>query len=328
MNPSARKVSRKGRAKKKCSVIAVMSATRRSKRTRSSEKGARSGRGGPVSRRATCSPTRKRRKRTTCLNPPELELLRRAWNSHNPTQAIPEGSADSTEAALRIAVPDCPTEACWFEQPFAEGGPLGKVRKRALAPYAPKSWAKNPKEWLSSRDIEDVMGQYEEAFPAFKFYGASPIDFDKRVRRGKCVWDDLCKLSLARELGRGVERIGIILNMDPHDKPGSHWVTMFIDLGRGYALYFDSTGDPPPKEVERLLARLKEQSERIGVPLKVMINKRAHQRGDTECGVYGLYLIKRLLAGDDPSDYLEGRIPDGEMLAMRGGFFNLPRQTA
>ena len=245
-------------------------------------------------------------------------MLRRAWNRNNPDEQIAEGSPKRTEAALRMAIPGCATEACWFEQPFAQTAQLNRIRKRALAPYAPKSWLKNPKEWLSSRDIEDVMAQYEAAFPGFKFYGASPIDFDKRIRPGKCVWDDLCNLSLARELGRGAEQIGVILNLDTHDQPGSHWVTLFIDLGQGYVMYFDSTGDPPPREVKKLLDRLQEQAGRVGLPLRVLINNRAHQRGDTECGVYGLFVIRRLLAGDDPADYLEGRIPDSEMLAMRG----------
>ena len=41
----------------------------------------------------------------------------------------------------------------------------------------PVAWRKDPDKWLDSNDIENVMKQYEEAFPYFDFMGPFPIDF-------------------------------------------------------------------------------------------------------------------------------------------------------
>lgn len=46
---------------------------------------------------------------------------------------------------------------------------------------------------------------------------------------------------------------GLIINTDEHDKPGEHWVAMYVDRdGRGW--YFDSYGLPPiiPQHIQRL----------------------------------------------------------------------------
>lgn len=37
---------------------------------------------------------------------------------------------------------------------------------------------------------------------------------------------------------------GMIVNMDNHDDPGSHWVAIFVN-GQGNGVYFDSYGLPP-----------------------------------------------------------------------------------
>ena len=100
------------------------------------------------------------------------------------------------------------------------------------------SWKKNPEEWLNSVDIEDVMKQYEKKVPTFMFIGPSPIDFDKHLLYGECVWDELCKFKLENILKKGKNKIGIIFNLDPHYKNGSHWISMFIDIRKKFIFFF------------------------------------------------------------------------------------------
>jgi len=45
----------------------------------------------------------------------------------------------------------------------------------------------------------------------------------------------------------------IVCNTDPHDKPGEHWIAMYIDGGRGE--YFDSFGRAPAKVFKDYLNR-------------------------------------------------------------------------
>ena len=48
----------------------------------------------------------------------------------------------------------------------------------------------------------------------------------------------------------------MIFNLDPHDKPGSHWVALYSDVDKGGVYYFDSYGIDTPKEVKVLMDRL------------------------------------------------------------------------
>ena len=44
------------------------------------------------------------------------------------------------------------------------------------------------------------MKQYEDAFPFFEFIGPSPIDYDKHIAYGECVWEELCEFSLEAQI--------------------------------------------------------------------------------------------------------------------------------
>ena len=202
-----------------------------------------------------------------------------------------------------------------------------KSLEMAHRPLAPDSWKDNPTEWLTSDDIEDAMKQYEATYPRFTFLGASPIDFDARPDGPDkpCVWKRLCALDLAKELAAGKTDIAVIFNADTHDKDGSHWMTMYIDLAKGYMLYFDSTGDPMPRQVKKLTKRLSAQAKKVGIDLRLLVSRARHQRRDTECGIYGLYVISELLQGKrTPESLTRGRIPDDTMERFRRRFFNLP----
>ena len=63
------------------------------------------------------------------------------------------------------------------------------------------------------------MKQYEKTYKCFEFIGPSPIDYDKHIAYGECVWEELCEFSLAKTISEGTTKIGIIFNLDPHNKP-------------------------------------------------------------------------------------------------------------
>lgn len=219
----------------------------------------------------------------------------------------------------------CRTEECWLRQQFAKNKVGTDISTYTFAPKAPKSWVKNPREWLNSLDIERVMRQYERKHRNFVFIGPSPIDFDTRLQHDVCVWEELCKFDLAKLMAKGKNAIGIIFNVDPHDKPGAHWVSMFVDTRLGFIVFFDSTGDPPQRQVKTLIKRIQSQAAAAGLDLDTHINEANHQLQNTECGIYSLYLITELLQGTKtPEDFLHGRrIPDQEMFMLRDKFFNV-----
>tara|TARA_Y100000817_G_scaffold23056_1_gene16654 strand:+ start:122 stop:961 length:840 start_codon:yes stop_codon:yes gene_type:complete len=271
------------------------------------------------------------------------------WNARHPDAHIIATADHKIWQALKHNLENvCYTEQCWLRQNFAKQKLGPELLSYTFAPQAPSTWKSNPRQWLNSLDIDKAMKQYEKKFPHFVFIGPSPIDFDKKLQYDECVWEELCKFNLKKLINKGKTMIGIIFNVDPHNKPGAHWISMFIDIKKKYILFFDSTGDPPQKQIVTLMKRIKEQGKNIGIDFTTHISKAKHQLKDTECGIYSIYILTELLQGKKTKEYFlnetpakkktvghfngEGvavekkqgrRIPDDEMFLQRPTFFNL-----
>jgi hypothetical protein len=188
---------------------------------------------------------------------------------------------------------NCDTEYCLMEKLPGVTREDKNTLRGYFRPRKPDAWDKKPTTWLDSFNIEDVMNQYEEAYPKFEFIGPVPIDFDaKDGAWGQCIVNELCKINVSDAKKKGTEQIGIIFNLDPHDKPGSHWVCGFIDIEKSNAYYFDSYGYEPPAEVKILLKRLNDQ----GIQ-NIYYNDVRVQYGNSECGCFCLIVIICLLKG-------------------------------
>ena len=276
-------------------------------------------------KRVICSPSAKS-KNFTCYSDESLVRMKALWNARHPDARIEATSDRTIWSALRDRMKDvCASEKCWLRQKFIANKLTAELTSYTFAPDHPDSWNRNPREWLTSVDIEHVMRQYEKKYKHFEFLGPSPIDFDKHLLYNECVWEELCKFDVRKQLRRGKTKIGIVFNVDPHYKDGSHWISMFVDLQKKYIFFFDSTGDPIPDEIEKLMERIVSQAAAVGIKLKEIINDKEHQRGDTECGIYSLYLITELLEGRrTPHYFLTHRIPDAEMEKLRKIYFNTP----
>ena len=205
-------------------------------------------------------------------------------------------------------------------------GPVSSEISDSFAPVSPAEWKKNPNEWLSSVDIMKVMKQYEKAYKCFDFIGPSPIDFDTRKMYGECVWEELCNFNLREQIKKGKTKIGVIFNTDPHNKPGQHWISLFMNIKKKHIFFFDSTGDKPPAEVMTLVNRIKEQgmSLKNKIVFKFDSNEGVeHQYGNTECGVYSLFFIVHMLEDKLTEHYLKTHIlKDDYMQKFRKIYFN------
>jgi hypothetical protein len=192
-------------------------------------------------------------------------------------------------------------------------------------PAQPTDWEKDPTKWQETDTIAKVLEQYEDAFPHFEFIGPVPIDFDAKTTWGSCIVNELCTLNLATMRSKGTRSIGIVFNLDPHTKSGSHWVCAFIDLVNAAAYYYDSYGLPPCPEIRRLLRRCKEQGCR-----EVFWNDIRHQKKETECGTYCMYVLISLLQGRRFLDICRDPVDDDTMNALRDILFatKVPRPSA
>ena len=271
-----------------------------------------------------CSPSRKGLKKFTCYDNESLNKIKDLWNTRHPDHKIKSDSDKKIWEELRSNMKDvCDNEKCWLRQNFAKNKLPSNLLNYTFAPNSPSSWKKNPNEWLTSLDINRIMKQYEDKYCSFKFLGPAPIDFDLCFSDKKCVWNELRYFELKEQLTKHKRKIGIIFNIDPHYKGGSHWVSMFIDLKNKYIMYFDSTGEEIPEEITKLMNRIMEQAAKLNIKLKSYINKKAHQKGDTECGMYSLYFIIELLENKkQPKYFMSNSIPDINMEKLRKQYFN------
>ena len=167
------------------------------------------------------------------------------------------------------------------------------------------------------------MRQYEKYYKCFEFLGPSPIDYDEHKLYGECVWEELCNFNLSDQIKRNKNKLGIILNTDPHYKNGSHWISIFVNIKTKTIIYFDSNGDDSPKEVKRLIQKIVDQGKQLGIKFKVIENEIEHQKTDTECGMYCLYFIIKMLKDVNTSHFLNSRIDDKEVFKLRNEYFNI-----
>ena len=190
----------------------------------------------------------------------------------------------------------CKRESCWLRQSFMKNNLNKELSSFTFSPKAPELWKKKPNEWLTSIDILNVMKQYENTYKDFEFIGPSPIDYDKHISHGECVWEELCKFNLNNYIKRGIKKIGVVFNTDPHDKEGSHWVALFINIKRAEVYYFDSYGERISKFINRFVReKVVRQGKQLGIDFEFIKNKKRHQYKSSECGMYGLYFIIEMI---------------------------------
>jgi hypothetical protein len=278
-------------------------------------------------KKVNCSPKPKGEiNNFSCYTNKSLYKLRDLWNARHPDVKIKTNSPKEIHRLISQHLKGvCNKESCWMKQK-ADFGPIESDMADSFAPESPPEWKKNPNEWLSSVDIINVMKQYEKAYKCFDFIGPSPIDFDTRKLYGECVWDELCNFSLNEQIKNGKTKIGIIFNTDPHNKPGQHWISMFINIKKKKIFFFDSTGDKPPKEIMTLVKRIQEQGLNHDQKIKFVFDSNEgieHQYGNTECGIYSLFFIVHMLEDKMTEHYLKTHIlKDEYMNKFRHIYFN------
>lgn len=194
-------------------------------------------------------------------------------------------------------------------------------------PDKPDSWDGDPDMWLDNTNIDSVLRQYQAAYPWFKFIGVLPIDFAVKdpyidTSSPRCIIPEMCSLDLQKEAAAGIKAIGIIYNLDPHFKGGSHWVANFIDLRQKTPkiYYFDSYGEPAPKYVRLFMEEMWKRAPSDAKPL-LAYNARRFQYGDSECGMYSTYFIIAMLQGVPFKQFVRHPVPDREMIRLRDVLF-------
>ena len=129
-----------------------------------------------------------------------------------------------------------------------------------------------------------------------------------------------------KHLHQKQSKIGIVFNTDPSNKEGEHWISMYIDLGKHnsdqYGIYyFDSYGKKPSKEIKELIEKIKKQGSKCNRKPVYFYNDMKYQKQNSQCGMYAIHFIKKMLEGLSFNNYLEIPLSDKLMINLRNEYF-------
>ena len=263
----------------------------------------------------------------TCYTVDALIKIKIAWNKRHPDKKIQENDPKQIWSKIKEYMKStCDRESCWLKHKTINEAVDKNIMDYTFAPATPAKWKNNPNTWLNSLDITKVMKQYEKKYnPTFQFIGPSPINWDT-IDDNECVLEELCKFDLKNYLKMGHYKIGIIFNLDPHYKPGSHWVMLFINGNANEIYYFDSYGnnnEKIPTSIMRLVKKIQKQANQLKLTYTFQYNKTKHQYGNSECGMYCLYMIIQLLKRKSFNFLNKKRIVDKTVWDCRKKYFNI-----
>lgn len=261
-----------------------------------------------------CHPKLGLSRSNACLPPEVLEEL-----------GVPRGLKGVYLRKWMTRKMNCKSERCLLEKVNLDNKRKSDILKSYFRPTMPDSWIQDPDNWLDSNNISDVMKQYEEAYSNFKFFGTNPIDFaapdpynKDNAMKNMCLQDEICKLNLKDMLSKGKTKLGFIYNLDPSNKGGSHWIASFTDIPAHRTYYFDSYGMKVPPQIAKFMRALTLQDPKM----RLEYNARRFQYGDSECGIYSIYFLIRMIEGDNFKKFCRRAPTDNDMLELRQWLFS------
>lgn len=206
---------------------------------------------------------------------------------------------------------DC--HECWLQHPKVVNQLDDNTKFYTFRPKYTSST-----NWLSTVDIDNVMDQYERIHPDFMYLGTCPADFDHLPIL------KMCKFTPDRYPHK--MKFGAVINLDPHTRGGSHWVTTYIDTLTPSVYFFDSVGKTPMQEIEDFMLRIIDYfmtyKNYTYEQIDIRYNPIQHQLGNSECGVYSLNFLIRLLGGESFDDIMHNRLSDQKVEKCRMVYFN------
>jgi hypothetical protein len=262
-----------------------------------------------VNRNLKCSPNKESTATYTCFSKVSLMKIAKIYNK---THKIKKVKLSQTKRALydNLVVVLGYNENKWPDISYVHQM-NNKEINNTLRPKKPISWCKDKKTWLSTPELTNVMTQYEKKYKDFKYLGTVPVDCPVSVQ---C---ELSNMNLQDLQQKKKTKLGIIFNLDTHNKPGSHWVALFINISNSTISYYDSYGIKYPIHITKFISRLSKQFKNMHKKSIIQYNKKRHQYGTSECGIYSINFIIESLKGTTLTEISKQTITDKTMNNMR-----------
>jgi Ulp1 family protease len=307
----------------------------------------------PDNEHLKCAPSKKiDAKNNTCFTTDQLIKMVKSYNKHikNKDKEIKlEKLQTLTEPEIKKyllsklidKLPNtCKSQECLLKEEFVHILNDFDLLYNTLRPLGPIKKYK----WLSSSDINQIMVQYTFKYPEFKFFGALPIDFEiielPVNYKTNVFYKTLCNM-----YKKNIYKIGFVLNLDNHTQSGSHWVALYANLKDKQIYFFDSYGYIPDLEIIKLMSiiaywinfnncnsKKKHDLQDYSLDfvngicnkysdIDIKYNNIRHQYKNSECGVYSVYFIIKLLLNNTFNDIINDNIPDDEINKCRKTYF-------
>ena len=223
----------------------------------------------------------------------------------------------------------CSSQTCWLKLDFIRNMNDKDINENTLRPKGPTK----KYEWLNTIHINEVISQYHNKYNDFLFLGAVPYDFEILPILG------ITDINFNELINDNKTKIGLIINLDEHYKSGSHWVALYTDLLKGQVYYFDSYGKKPKKRIKQFVTKiikfLYKRKYNIELDLNnnisvlqqqlksfdIRYNQVRHQFKNSECGVYSINFILRLVKGETFDNITNNITSDDEVNKCRKVYF-------
>ena len=290
-----------------------------------------------------CAPSKKY-KDGSCFTEDALKKIVTSYNEKNKQSIeVDVPKKDLVKKVSEILKNKCDDQACWLRQEIVANIDDEDLLENTLRPIGPKG----KYHWLSTLDIDKVVKQYQSVHKDFIFLGAVPYDFEEigvLELKTPDLFDDMIK--------NGNTKFGIVINLDTHDMGGSHWVGLYADINNNQIYFFDSVGKKPRKKIKKFINSIlkymykkkypnktldinnllktlhnKQNDEYVNEyvndmkEFKIRYNRVQHQYKDTECGVYSINFIIRLLEGETFDEISNNPTKDDVMNQNRHIYF-------
>lgn len=280
----------------------------------------------------------------SCLSYKSLKRIVNNYNKKNKDEIDVNLPKKMLVKKLESKLEDkCSNHICWLRLDIVKELNDNDINNYTFRPTGPK----NKYDWLSTYDINNVIEQYHSIHKDFIFLGAVPYDFENLPIL------NLTNINFTELKNKGKVKIGLVINLDKHNQGGSHWVSLYFDLKKYQIYFFDSVGKPPRKRIKKFinkiikyfyydlfktkislnklyksLNKIEKTTKEINYINNIMYymdiryNNIQHQFKNSECGVYCINFITRLVSGETFDNIINNVIRDEDMNYHRKIYFN------
>jgi hypothetical protein len=250
----------------------------------------------------------------SCYSKDSLIKIAQTWNQNNSNKIIYENKSKKSiwDQIQKNLQSSCNRdEKCWKKQEFIKKMKNVEIEMYTFKPKYPNEWLKDKYTWLNTYDIYYVMKQYEKANDDFVFLGPIPSDCPVKIN---C---ELSKLDIMKMKKNGINKIGIIYNLDVSTGPGTHWTGLYIDNKKNEINYYDSYGSKPTPLISKFIKKIVDIYQNNNIKPTVIYNDTRHQYAGSECGMYSMNFVLERLHGTSMYDISKMKIPDEKMNYLR-----------